>query len=66
MLVERTEDRGYGAWAPDLPGCVALGSTYDEAIAEMREAMRFHLEGLREDNIPAPKPTTIGSTTIAA
>lgn len=51
VLVERTEDGGYGAWAPDLSGRVALGSTYDEAIAEMTEAVRFHLEGLRADGL---------------
>ncbi|MFD2417775.1 type II toxin-antitoxin system HicB family antitoxin [Amycolatopsis pigmentata] len=66
MLVERTEDGGYGAWIPDLPGCVALGSTYDEVIAEMVEAVRLHLDGLRADGLPIPAPTTIASTAIDA
>jgi predicted RNase H-like HicB family nuclease len=41
---------------PDLPGCVATGETREEAEREIREAVRFHLEGLREDGVPAPEP----------
>ncbi|GAA0532766.1 hypothetical protein GCM10011581_17490 [Saccharopolyspora subtropica] len=66
VLIERTADGGYGAWAPDLPGCVALGDTYDESVAEMREAMALHIEDLREDSQPIPKPSTIGTTTVDA
>ncbi|WP_026452908.1 type II toxin-antitoxin system HicB family antitoxin [Saccharomonospora iraqiensis] len=66
ILVERTGDGGYGAWAPDLPGCVALGDTYSEVVTAMADAVRLHLEGLREDGIAAPEPTTVGATTIAA
>jgi len=39
---------------PDLPGCVATGDTLDEAEAQIREAIAFHLEGLRADNLPIP------------
>lgn len=66
ILVERADDGGYGAWCPDLPGCVALGDTYDECVTEMREAMAFHLEGLREAKQLIPEPTTIGSDTVIA
>lgn len=66
VLIERTEDGGFGVWCPDLPGCVALGDTYDEAITEMREAMAFHIEGLRADGDPVPRPSTVGSTTVDA
>ena len=46
----------YSAYVPDLPGCVATGETREEAEREIREAVRFHLEGLREDGVPAPEP----------
>ena len=44
----------YSAYVPDLPGCVATGSTSAEAEAVMRNASEFHLEGMREDGTPAP------------
>lgn len=46
----------YSAYVPDLPGCVATGATIEEVEAEIREAIEFHLEGLREDGLPAPTP----------
>jgi predicted RNase H-like HicB family nuclease len=46
----------YSAYVPDLPGCVATGSTPEEAEREIREAIRFHLEGLEEDGTEPPKP----------
>ena len=42
----------YSAYAPDMPGCVATGSTVEETEREIREAIEFHLEGLRADNLP--------------
>ena len=44
----------YSAYVPDLPGCVATGSTLEEVEQEIREAIAFHLEGLRADNLPVP------------
>jgi len=64
IIIERADDGGFGAWCPDLPGCVALADTEDEAIAEMRVAVEFHLEGLRQDGLPIPHPTTVGATII--
>ena len=46
----------YSAYVPDLPACVANGDTPEEAEQEIRNAVRFHLEGLKEDGIPAPEP----------
>lgn len=43
---------------PDLPGCVATGETIEEAEREIREAIRFHLAGLRADNLPIPPPSS--------
>ena len=48
VVVEKANDN-YSAYSPDLPGCVATGDTREEAEANMREAIRFHLEGHRED-----------------
>jgi predicted RNase H-like HicB family nuclease len=44
----------YSAYVPDLPGCVATGNTTEEVEAQIREAIAFHLEGLREDGLPIP------------
>jgi len=48
----------YSAYVPDLPGCVATGATIEEAEAEIREAIEFHLDGLREDGLPIPPPVS--------
>jgi predicted RNase H-like HicB family nuclease len=59
ILIGPTPDGHYGAWAPDLPGCIALGDTIEETEREMREAIAFHLDGLREDGLPHPVPQTV-------
>jgi predicted RNase H-like HicB family nuclease len=46
----------YSAHVPDLPGCVATGATVEEVEARIREAIEFHLEGMREDGLSAPAP----------
>ena len=48
---------GYGAWVPDLPGCVSVGDTLPELRRMIREAMEFHIEGIREDGDAVPLPT---------
>ncbi|MCH7821521.1 MAG: type II toxin-antitoxin system HicB family antitoxin [Proteobacteria bacterium] len=54
------EDAGanYFAYVPDLPGCVATGSTVEETEGAIREAIPFHLEGLRSDNLPIPRASS--------
>jgi predicted RNase H-like HicB family nuclease len=47
----------YSAYVPDLPGCVATGSTREDVEQRIREAIYFHLDGLREDNMPIPEPS---------
>ena len=49
-------DSSYGAFVPDLPGCIAVGETKKEAIELIKEAIEFHIEGLKEDGITIPNP----------
>lgn len=46
----------YGAYVPDLPGCVSTGRTWDDMRQMIREAIAFHIEGMMEDGDPVPKP----------
>ena len=55
IVVERTPT-GYSAFSPDVPGCVATGKTKKETENNMREAIEFHLDGLREDHLVIPSP----------
>ncbi len=66
ILIDETPDGGFGAWAPDLPGCVALGDSYLECVSEMREAVAFHLYGMRADSQPIPPASTRATTVDAA
>ena len=51
-------DTSYGAYVPDLPGCIAAGETKDEVIKLIHEAIEFHLEGLKENGEPIPEPSS--------
>ena len=53
IVIEKTAGN-YSAYVPDLPGCVATGSTFEEAAKQIREAIALHLDGLREDGAPVP------------
>ena len=55
-IVTEKAEGNYSAYVPDLPGCVATGATVAEVEAEIREAIAFHVEGLREDGIAVPEP----------
>lgn len=57
IVIEKAEGN-YSAYVPDLPGCVATGATVEEVGAEIREAIEFHLEGMREDGTPIPPPAS--------
>lgn len=57
IVIEKAEGN-YSAYVPDLPGCVATGATVQEVETEIREAIRFHLDGLREDGLPQPQPSS--------
>ena len=64
IVIEKAEGN-YSAYVPDLPGCVATGASVAEVEAEMSEAIRLHVEGLREDGLPVPEPTTIAEYVTA-
>ena len=57
IVIERAETN-FSAYVPDLPGCVATEATVEEVEAQIREAIAFHLEGLREDGLPVPQPSS--------
>ncbi|MGB3206898.1 MAG: type II toxin-antitoxin system HicB family antitoxin [Crinalium sp.] len=58
VIIEKGKT-SYGAYVPDLPGCVAVGETLEEVKTLIQEAIEFHIEGMREDGIFIPEPTTI-------
>lgn len=57
IVIEKAESN-YSAYVPDLPGCVATGTTVEETEKSIREAIEFHLDGMREDDIPIPPPSS--------
>jgi predicted RNase H-like HicB family nuclease len=64
IIIERGETGSFGAYSPDLPGCVAVADGQDECLRLMREAIEFHLEELRADGQPIPNPGTVAATTF--
>jgi predicted RNase H-like HicB family nuclease len=58
IVIEKTHSN-YAAYVPDLPGCVATGSTVEETGLLLREAIDLHLEGMREDGLPIPEPASL-------
>ena len=57
-IVIEKGDGNYGAYVPDLPGCVATGNTIEETERSIQEAIEFHLEGMRADGLPIPEPSS--------
>ncbi|ULH27599.1 type II toxin-antitoxin system HicB family antitoxin [Leptospira weilii] len=58
VMIEKSAT-GYGAYVPDLPGCVAVGETEAEVTRLIKEAIEFHLEGMRKDGEPVPSPSKV-------
>jgi predicted RNase H-like HicB family nuclease len=58
VVIEKA-DANYSAYVPDLPGCIATGDTVAAVESEIRDAIRFHIEGLQADGIVVPEPTSI-------
>ncbi len=57
VVIERGE-KSWGAHVPDLPGCIAVGETRDEVLQLIREAVDFHIDGLRQNGLPVPLPSS--------
>lgn len=58
LIVIEPTDTGFSSYSPDLPGCISTGATRDECEANMREAIEFHLDGLRLQGDEIPEPGT--------
>jgi predicted RNase H-like HicB family nuclease len=58
LVVIEKSATSFGAYVPDLPGCVAAGETRDEALKLIREAIEFHIEGLKQEGQPVPPPSS--------
>jgi predicted RNase H-like HicB family nuclease len=58
VVIEKANGN-YSAYVPDLPGCVAAGPTVEAVESEIRDAIRFHIEGLKEDGQSVPPPTSL-------
>jgi predicted RNase H-like HicB family nuclease len=66
LVIYEKSGTGYSAYVPDLPGSITTGGTLEETERLMKEAIDFHLEGLREDGLPIPPPATIADYITAA
>ena len=58
IVIEKSPTN-YAAYVPDLPGCVSTGETVEDAQGNIREAIRFHIDGLKEDGLPVPEPSAV-------
>lgn len=63
IVIEKT-DTGYSAYVPDLPGCISVGDDKEQIEANIQEAIVFHLEGMKEDGLKIPSPTTEAVTMV--
>ena len=68
VIYERGQDgeESFGAYVPDLPGCVSTGDTLEEAQRNIRDTIQLHLEGLKSEGLPIPEPTTIADKVAVA
>jgi predicted RNase H-like HicB family nuclease len=66
LIVIESANGNYSAYSPDLPGCVATGQTIEQTEANMYEAIRLHIEGMREDGVDIPEPRSIAEYIVLA
>jgi predicted RNase H-like HicB family nuclease len=66
LVVVEQGPTSFGAYVPDLPGCVAAGETREEALELIREAIEFHIEGLRQNGQPVPPPSSTSAVVDVA
>ncbi|MBA2376263.1 MAG: type II toxin-antitoxin system HicB family antitoxin [Actinomycetota bacterium] len=60
MVIAERGEEGFGAYVPDLPGCVAVGESKDETLSLIREAIELHIEAMREEGSKVPPPSSSG------
>jgi len=58
LVIFEKEGKSYSAYSPDVPGCIATGSSRKEAEKNIKEAVSFHIEGLKNDGLPVPEPSS--------
>lgn len=58
IIIERAADGGYGAYVPDLQGCVGIGTTKEEVLENIAEAIELHIEGMKAEGMPIPPAVT--------
>src|SRR2546426_6699122 len=63
VRINKDPDSDWGASVPDLPGCVATGKTIDATLRRIQTAIELHLEGMREDDLPPPRPRSVPKKT---
>lgn len=66
IIIEKAADGGFGAYVPDLPGCIGMGATKEETIESIAEAIRLHLEGMKEEGLTIPLPSTEAENLVLA
>jgi predicted RNase H-like HicB family nuclease len=64
VVVVEKSDTGFGAYVPDLPGCVAVGETREETLQLIRQAIELHVESLRESGEAVPPPTSTAERVV--
>jgi predicted RNase H-like HicB family nuclease len=58
LVIIETSENGFGAYVPDLPGCIAAGESREEVVALIQEAIEFHIDGLKRSGDPVPQPSS--------
>jgi predicted RNase H-like HicB family nuclease len=58
LVVIEEGESGFGAYVPDLPGCIAVAASREEVLTLIEEAIEFHIEGLKEHGDPVPRPSS--------
>jgi predicted RNase H-like HicB family nuclease len=58
LVIYETTETGISAYVPDLPGCVATGSDKTQALQNLKEAVELHIDGMKEEGLPIPLPST--------
>ena len=57
LVIFEKANGNYSAYSPDIPGCIATGKTHEEAEKNIKDAIGFHIKGLKEDGLPVPEPS---------